>query len=668
MTGAVLVAGGGIAGMQASLDLAEAGYKVYLVEKESAIGGHMAQLDKTFPTNDCAMCTISPKLVEVGRHRNIEILTNTEILELKGSAGNFTATVAHRARHIDPAKCTSCGDCAKVCPVVLPDKFNEGLSQRRAAYKLYPQATPNAFAIEKRGIAPCRDACPAGQRAQGYIALIREGRYQDALRVIKEDNPFPGICGRICNHRCETACNRGQVDEALNIHALKRFVSDWSHGVPRVAPSPVPQNYSERIAIIGSGPCGLTAAQDLCKQGYPVTVFEALPVAGGMLRVGIPEFRLPGSTIEREVQDILDLGVELQVNTRVDKLEDLFTKGYRAVLVAVGAHEGVKLPVPGADLQGVMMNTAFLRDVRLDKAPDISGKRVMVLGGGNVAVDVARTAVRLGASEVHMACLEARDKMPAHSWEVEATEAEGVILHPAHSFARIVDDGQGRVGGLETLDVTSMEFTPEGLKLETKPNSEHIVPCDIIIFSVGQRPETALLKDSGVDVTRRRTVSVDPDTFAASRAGVFAAGDAVSGTSFVIDAVAQGHKSALSIHQYLRGEELKPAAKSEQPVVVMDAAEIQERMQSGEIKHTPRVAVPELSLEARHNSFAEVEKAYTEEEAKAEASRCLSCGICSECLSCSYECKAGAINHDEVSYTKDVQVGALVSGSRIPGI
>jgi len=658
--GAVMVAGGGIAGMQASLDLAEAGYKVYLVEKESAIGGHMAQLDKTFPTNDCAMCTISPKLVEVGRHRNIEVLTNTEILDLKGSAGNFTATLTHRARHIDPAKCTSCGDCAKVCPVVLTDRFNEGLSERRAAYKLYPQATPNAYAIEKRGIAPCRDACPAGQRAQGYIALIREGRYQDALRVIKEDNPFPGICGRICNHRCETACNRGQVDEALNIHALKRFVSDWSHGLPRVAPSPIPQNYSERIAIIGSGPCGLTAAQDLCKQGYPVTVFEALPVAGGMLRVGIPEFRLPSSTIEREVQDILDLGVELKVNTRVNKLDDLFQDGYRAVLVAVGAHEGVKLPVPGADLQGVMMNTQFLRDVRLGKAPDISGKRVVVLGGGNVAVDVARTAARLGASEVHMACLEARDKMPAHPWEVEATESEGVILHPARSFARIVDDGQGRVAGLETLVVTTMEFTPEGLKLETQPNSEQIVPGDIVIFSVGQRPETALLKDCGVDVTRRRTVAVNPDTFAASRAGVFAAGDAVTGTSFVIDAVAQGHKSADSIHQYLRGEEIKPKAKSEQPVVVMDAAEIQERLQSGEIKPTPRVVVPELSLEARRGSFAEVEKALTEEEARAEANRCLSCGICSECLSCSYECKAGAINHDEVSFTKDVNVGALV--------
>jgi heterodisulfide reductase subunit A-like polyferredoxin len=224
--GAALVVGGGIAGMQASLDMADQGFKVYLVEKKSAIGGHMAQLDKTFPTNDCAMCTISPKLVETGRHPNIEIMTNTEVLDIAGEAGYFSARVRHEPRYVDPDKCVACNDCAEVCPVIIPDKFNEGLAPRRAAFKLYPQAVPNAYAIEKRGIAPCRDACPASQRAQGYIALIRDGRWQDALRVIKMDNPFPGICGRICNHRCETACNRGLVDEPVNIRALKRFVTD----------------------------------------------------------------------------------------------------------------------------------------------------------------------------------------------------------------------------------------------------------------------------------------------------------------------------------------------------------------------------------------------------------------------------------------------------------
>ncbi len=261
VVGAAMVIGGGIAGMQASLDLADQGFKVYLVETKSAIGGKMAQLDKTFPTNDCAMCTISPKLIEVGNHSNIKILTNTEVDGISGQAGNFTVGIRHKPRYIDLEKCVSCGDCAEVCPIIIPDNFNEGLAPRRAAYKLYPQAVPNAYAIEKLGIAPCRDACPAGQRAQGYIALIREGRWEDALRVIKMDNPFPGICGRICNHRCEDACNRALVDEPINIRALKRFVTDKVYAKKRQPLESVPPKFKDRVAIIGAGPCGLTTAQ-----------------------------------------------------------------------------------------------------------------------------------------------------------------------------------------------------------------------------------------------------------------------------------------------------------------------------------------------------------------------------------------------------------------------
>jgi heterodisulfide reductase subunit A-like polyferredoxin len=692
IVGAAMVVGGGIAGMQASLDLADAGYKVYLVEKKSAIGGHMAQLDKTFPTNDCAMCTISPKLVEVGRHRNIELLTNSEVLDLKGEAGNFTVRVQRNPRFIDPLKCTACGDCAKVCPVVLPDFFNEGLSERRAAHKLYPQATPNAFAIEKRGIAPCRDACPAGQRAQGYIALIREGRYDDALRVIKEDNPFPGICGRICNHRCETACNRGKLDEPLNIHALKRFVADWVYNRPRTPPSSpsashspsvsppmggikgglsalepsegrkAEQKYRERVAIIGAGPCGLTAAQDLCKLGYGVTVFEALPVAGGMLRVGVPEFRLPGWIVDREVQDIVDLGVELRLNTRVDNLDEIFEQGFNSVLIAVGAHEGVKLPIAGADLAGVMVNTHFLRDVRLGEPPDFSGRRVMVLGGGNVAIDVARSAVRLGAAEVHLACLEERATMPAHAWEIEEAEAEGVILHPGRSFKRILDGGRGQVAGLECLNVTFMEFDELGrLTLETEPGSEHVIPCDVVIFSIGQRAGLAFIPESsGVGVTRRATIAINPNTLAATRPGVFAAGDATTGAAFVIEAVASGHRAAQSIHRYLRGEELEPPPKPELPVAQLTQAEIEARMQRGEVRRKQRTPMPMTPVEERRRTFSEVEKGYTEAQAREEAARCLACGVCSECLCCVYACQAGAINHDQAPTIEEINVGAIV--------
>jgi heterodisulfide reductase subunit A-like polyferredoxin len=666
-----MVVGGGIAGIQASLDLAEAGYKVYLVEHKSAIGGHMAQLDKTFPTNDCAMCIVSPKLVDAGRHHNIELLVDSEVLEARGEAGNLTVRVQTHPRYIDLTKCTGCGDCAGVCPVIIPSRFNEGLVVQRAAHKLYPQAVPNAYAIEKRGISPCRDACPAHQRAQGYIALIREGRYEDALRVIKEDNPFPGICGRICNHRCEDACNRGKLDDPINIHALKRFVTDKVYAQPRMPPEPAERRYGERVAIIGSGPCGLTTAQDLCRMGYAVTVFEALPVAGGMLRVGVPEYRLPAWIVDREVQDIVDLGVELRLNTTVNNLDDVFAEGFDAVLIAVGAHEGRKLPIEGANLDGVLVNTVFLRDVRLGRPPDIAGKHVMVLGGGNVAVDVARTSVRLGAAEVHMACLESRETMPAHPWEIEAARAEGVQIHPSRSFKRIVPSptpppsggGEGGgVGGLECLNVTFMEFSPDGrLTLETAPRSEHIIPCDVLIFSIGQRAGLAFIPESaGVGVTRQQTIAVNPNTMAATRPGVFAAGDVTTGTAFVVEAVASGHRAAESIHRYLRGEELEPTLKPELPVVDLSRAEIEERIARGEAKVTPRVPMPELPVQERIAGFAEVATGYTDELAQAEAARCLACGICSECLSCWYTCQADAINHDMVERIQDVQVGAIV--------
>ena len=671
--GAVMVVGGGIAGMQASLDLADQGFRVYLVESKSAIGGHMAQLDKTFPTNDCAMCTISPKLVETGRHLNIDVLVDTEVLKVAGEPGAFDVTLRRKPRYIDPLKCVGCGDCAAVCPVVLPDPFNQGLSQRRAAHKLYPQAVPNAYAIEKLGISPCRDACPAGQRAQGYIALIREGRYADALRVINEDNPFPGICGRICNHRCEDACNRGLLDEPVNIRALKRFVTDKVYAEPRQPRPPAERLYDHKVAIIGAGPCGLTAAQDLAQQGYAVTIFEALPVAGGMLRVGVPEYRLPTAIIEREVADILDLGIDLRLNTRVDDLDQVFEEGYDAVLISVGAHEGIRLPIPGADLDGVLINTRFLRDVRLDGFKSDGdgrvltpegwpfGPRVLVLGGGNVAVDCARTAVRLGA-EVQMACLEPREAMPCHPEEAEAAEAEGVAIHPDRTFLRVVSDDNGRVTGVECAQVAHFEFGHDGrLSLETVPGSEHVIEADTVIFSVGQRAGLAFIPDdAGVGVTTQRTIAINPNTMAATRPGVFAAGDSVSGTAFVIEAVASGHQAAESIHRYLQGEALEPEPKPELPVVKLTRAELERRVQRGEIQPTGRVPMAKLPLQQRLGGFAEVERGYDDASAQAEAARCLACGLCSECLSCVYACERDAIDHNMVEHTEQLQVGAVI--------
>ena len=586
-------------------------------------------------------------------------------MELNGQAGDYTVKVHQKPRYIDPSKCVACGDCVEVCPIIVSDDFNEGLAPRRAIYQLYPQAVPNAFAIEKSGIAPCRDACPASQRAQGYIALIREGRWDDALRVIKMDNPFPGICGRICNHRCEEACNRSMVDEPINIRALKRFVTDKVYTQPRQPIEPVPKVYNQRVAIIGAGPCGLTAAQDLAIAGYSVSVFEAMPVAGGMLRLGVPEYRLPTEIIEREVQDIIDLGIDLHLNYQVNNLDDFFEEGFEAVLIAVGAHEGIRLPIPGADLDGVLVNTHFLRDVRLGRYTDTDapplGKKILVLGGGNVAIDCARSAVRLGC-EVHMACLEDRDSMPSHSWEVTAAEEEGIVLHTGRSFERITSDENGHVNGVECMLVSSFSFDERGrLHVEKTPDSLYTIDCDTVIFSVGQRAGLAFIPDdANVGLTDIQTIAINPNTLATSRPGVFAAGDCISGTAFVIEAVDRGRTAANSIMRYLQGEAMEPPPKPDLPVVHFSNREIEERLASGEIKRQPRVPMPELPVENRIDNFVEVEGGYDDESAQAEAARCLACGICSECMSCVYACGRDAIIHDDLEIIKEIKVGAMI--------
>jgi heterodisulfide reductase subunit A-like polyferredoxin len=658
--GAVMVVGGGIGGMQAALDLAEAGIKVYLVETKSAIGGHMAQLDKTFPTNDCAMCIMSPKMVDVGRHINIEILTNTDVVGIEGEAGNFTAKLRLKPRYIDLQKCTGCGDCASVCPILLPNEYEEGLTTRHAAHRLYPQAIPPAFAIEKQGIAPCRDACPTGQRAQGYIALIREGRYDEALRVIKEDNPFPAICGRICNHRCEDLCNRGLIDESVAIASLKRFVTDQVYSKPREPVEPVRRTRPERVAIVGAGPAGLTAAQDLVKLGYAVTVFEALPVAGGMLRVGVPEYRLPAELIQREVDDILDLGVELTLNTRVDNLQELIDQGYDAVFLAVGAHEGKKMNIPGADLDGTMISIVFLRDTRLGQKVEL-GKRVSVVGGGDVAIDAARTALRVGAEEVTIVYRRSETEMPCRREELESAEEEGIRFELLTNPVRVLGEEVGRVTGMECVKMELGEPDESGRRRPVPiQGTEHVIPVDNVIFSIGQAAGLSFIpEDSKVGTTSWGTIVADPETLACDRPGVFAGGDAISGTAFVIEAVAHGHRAAASIHRYLSGEELAPL-KPELPVVKMDTEEAETRMQELQFSRGGRLGMPALPASDRRLTFEEVELGYTEEMAEAEAARCLQCGICSECLACVYACEAGAVNHEDVEEMRELDVGAVI--------
>jgi len=672
--GAVMVVGGGIAGIQASLDLAESGYYVYMVESSPAIGGVMAQLDKTFPTNDCSMCVISPKLVEAGGNLNINILTATDVQGISGEPGNFSVQVRKRARFVDLEKCTACGDCAEVCPITRPNEFNAQIDERKAVYKRYPQAIPNAFAIEKLGEAPCRNACPIEQRAMGYVALIREKKFAEAYRTIKEDNPFPSVCGRVCNHKCEDACTRGENGhEAVNIMHLKRFVTDWAFDHPEEiqkaydAGAQIPPDESglgKKIAIIGSGPAGMTTANDLIGKNYSVTVFEALSEAGGMMRVGIPEYRMPYDLVQREIDEIISRGVELKLNHPVDDAAGLLAD-FDAVFVAVGAHAGIKLPIPGNDLPDVHLATDFLREVSLgdasNKPPSIQNKRVLVLGGGNVAIDAAMSSVRLGASWVGMSCLESEDKMPAHDWEVRDARDEGIEVFAGRTFKEVTNE-DGKLSGVRTVNVNFRGFVDGRPDFDEISGSETVIPCDIVIFAIGQKPEIDLLKDK-VETVHGRTIAVDPTTLATNVPGIFAGGDAVTGTTFVVDAIDFGHKAAHAIEAYLKDETAKawPPAVEVLERIPEATIEPEEKEQLIEItSQAPRFEPVKRDPEERKLDFKEVEAALTEEEVIEAAKRCLECGICSECLQCAYACRAGAINHDDRDQIMDINVGAVV--------
>jgi len=656
--GAVLVVGGGIAGVQASLDLAESGYYVHLVERSAGIGGTMAQLDKTFPTNDCSMCILSPKLVECGRHLNIEVITCAEVTAVEGRAGDFRVTVRRRARYVDLDKCTGCGECAEACPVAMPNLFEEALAARKAISRPFPQVYPNCFAIEKMRRGRCGVACPAGVNVQGYVALIRERRYAEALALIRENNPFPSVCGRVCHHPCEQECRRGEIDEPVAIAALKRFVADWERAdaAEHEPPPPFEITRAEQVAIVGSGPAGLTAAYCLGKCGYATTVFEALPVAGGMLRVGIPEYRLPRAVLDAEIERLTRFGIRIRLNTPVGRdlsIGQLKSAGFSAVYLAVGAHSDLKLGIPGESLPAVLDGVTFLREVNLAHSVQI-GKKVAVIGGGNVAVDAARTARRLGA-DVTILYRRSRTEMPAIEEEIEAAEDEGVKF--LFLTAPTAFKGEGtRLVGVACTRMTLGEFDASGRRRPVPvAGSEFTFDADTVIAAIGQTPDASFLGEgSAVTLSRRGMIEVDPETVMTNEAGVFAGGDAVSGPASVIEAIAAGKEAAHKIDRYLRNERPEPAVRE------TEADALEERVLSYASERRPRQAMPELSGEKRIADFSEVKLGFDEEAALAEATRCLDCGVCSECRLCETVCEADAIVHSMVDDVIELNVGAVV--------
>ena len=444
--GAVLVCGAGITGIQASLDLAGSGFKVYLLDSSPAIGGRMAQLDKTFPTGDCAMCILSPKLVECARNKNIEIITLADVEGISGEPGNFKVKIRQNPRYVDLSKCNACGDCTEACPVDLPNEFDRRLGTRKAIFRPYPQAIPNVFGISKAaGRAPCKSACPAGVNAQGYVALIAAGKFKEAYELIRERCPLPAACGRVCQHPCEDNCNRGEIDQPVSVRNLKRFVADYIHANPAEYPPAKPKaaRQDAKVAIVGGGPAGLTAAADLALLGYGVTLFEAQPHLGGMLRYGIPGYRLPKDVLDKEIQYILDLGVEARTSAPVADPKSLLKPNEPRPSGAVEARGRLRrrirrarrLDQPQAGYprrrrrRGSGRAWTFCARSTAARRPP-SARNVVVIGGGDVAMDAARCARRIpGVKSVRVACLESRAEMPAHSWEAAEALEEGVVFH-----------------------------------------------------------------------------------------------------------------------------------------------------------------------------------------------------------------------------------------------
>ncbi|MEW6034150.1 MAG: FAD-dependent oxidoreductase [Chloroflexota bacterium] len=528
----------------------------------------------------------------------------------------------------------------------------------------------------------CQNACPVHTSAQGYVDAIAESRYEQGYIGARQPNPLASTCGRVCNAPCETACRRKEFDGPVAIRALKRFVcerygvetlsslptfrpagrragtsilSDWAPSSSQTAESfsallrlsSLPGRRKGKVAVIGSGPAGLTAAHDLAVLGYRVTLFEAAPVPGGMLRLGVPEFRLPRGLLGLEVAEVLERGVELNLNTRLGEsltLQDLRKKGFEAFFISTGLHRSRELEIEGVNLDGVLKAVDFLLNVNMGYRVDL-GQKVLVIGGGAVAMDVARTvtrvrepetlstggelvtavevareALRLGVPEVHILCLESRKEMPVDQEEVEDALAEGVILHTRSGPKRILGDG-GRVSALETVEVASVFDSQGRFNPIFIPNTESVTFVDTVILAIGQTADLSFItKADGIQVTARGTIAVDPDTLVTTAPGIFAGGDVAFGPRIIVEAVRDGHTAARSIDHYIQGKKPETVVRAWMQEVPPEMLPPRGRLEA------PRRRPPILDLD-RRVGISEVEQDYPEEEALEQASRCLKCHI-----------------------------------------
>jgi len=534
-----------------------------------------------------------------------------------------------------------------------------GLANRKATYKLYAQAIPGSFAIEKLDTAPCRMACPANINVQGYVAMVKKGKYRQAVEIIMEDLPFPGILGRICPHRCEKSCRRLELDDAISIRELKRVAADHVDLSDIPVPEITPRN--EKVAIIGSGPAGLTAAYFLALDGYQVSVYESMPEAGGMMRYGIPEHRLPRTVLDAEIENLKRYGIKIHTDTVIGRdltLEELREHGAGAIFMAIGAWKGLKLRIRGEETShGVSDVTTFLREIHLGNIKKLDGK-VVVIGGGHSALDAARVALRLGASEAHIIYRRSRAEMLAEPEEVEETEKEGVKIHYLVAPLSISSEND-KVTGIECIRTRLTEKDTTGRR---KPipieGSEFFIEADHIIPAIGQEPDfDNLAKTQDLKVSKWNLLEVNPETLQTNIPEIFAGGDVISGPATIIEAVEAGQRAAKYMAKYLQGEEL-PSEWQEEPPMGTNWAEPP--------KDEPirdRLKIPTLPVEKRLSGFEEVNLLVDEKSAQEEADRCFDCGSCCECYQCVTACEAKAVTletHAQQEETTTIDVGSVI--------
>jgi len=553
----VLVVGSDLAGLVTALDLADAGARVALVDESPFLGGTFKRHALLPGSEMPAFCRATEMIQRVKSHPGIEVMTGTAVSRLRKSDAGFDAAFRTAATRVTDA-CDECGDCVLVCPIKPYDTFNEGLVLRTAID--WPstsshEARPNI----ERETPICVETCPVHIDIRQYVGLIAEGKFAEALAVVREKNPLPATCGRICPHPCESACNRGHQDEAVAIDALKRFVSDYEAALRREGkldwPAPPKRTHKEKVAIVGAGPAGLTVGHDLALAGYGSTIFEASPVPGGMMYLGIPEYRLPRDIIDEDVDYIKNMGVEILYDAPVGPdltLEDLRKKGFKAIFLGVGAHSGLKLKVPGEDdFEGFMDAIVFLRKVNLGDT-EKPGEKVIVIGGGNSAIDAARTALRTGCDEVHIVYRRSRKEMPANPWEVDAAMEEGVQISYLAAPVRILGE-KGKVVGMECVQMRLGKLDASGRRRPVPVDgSEFVIEADIIVPAISQRPDIEFLGDDhGLDISRWDSFEIDTRTGQTNVPDVFAGGDDVTGPATVIEAIAAGHVAAGGIVKYL---------------------------------------------------------------------------------------------------------------------